>query len=106
MASSSFPEAWKEATVIPLYKNRGNEASPTNYRPVSLLPSIGKVLDFIQSRRLLQYLVRHTLINPHQFGFLPGRSTVLQLVYIVETWVRALDQGKSVDNISRLYEGF
>ena len=99
VASSSFPEAWKEATVIPLYKNRGSTASPTNYRPVSLLPSIGKVLDSIQSRRLLQYPVRHNLINPHQFGFLPGRSTVLQLVYIVETWVRARDQGKSVGTI-------
>ena len=99
VASSSFTKAWKEATVIPLYKSRGSTTSRTNYRPVSLVPSIGKVLNSIQSHRLLQYLVCHSLIDPHQTGFLPGISTVLLLVYVVNSWVSARDQGISVGRI-------
>ena len=82
-----FPAAWKGATVIPLYKQRGSPSSPSNYRPVSLLPAIGKALDCLQSAVLLRYLVKNHLITPHQYGFLPGRSTNLQLVCIVDKWL-------------------
>ena len=69
-----FPDAWKRATVTPIFKNRGTAGDPSNYRPVSLLPAMGKVLDRIQSSCLLQHLVQHNLISPHQFGFIPGKS--------------------------------
>ena len=73
-----FPAVWKQATVIPLYKNRGKAEDPSNYRPVSLLPALGKALDKIQSQRLLKHLVDQQLISPHQFGFIPGKSTTMQ----------------------------
>ena len=52
LSACSFPCAWKLAKVIPLYKNRGSQSDPSNYRPISLLPAIGKVVDDIQSARL------------------------------------------------------
>ena len=75
-----FPAAWKQATVIPLYKNRVKAEYLTNYRPVSLLPALGKALDKIQSQRLLKHLVEKQLISLHQFGFIPGKSTTMQLL--------------------------
>ena len=45
------------------------------------------------SQFLLEYLLRNHLISDHQFGFLPGRSTTLQLVSLVHEWQRALDSG-------------
>ena len=80
-----FLDAWKRATVTPNFKNQGTAGDPSNYRPVSLLPAMGKVLDRIQSSCLLQHLVQHNLISPHQFGFLPGKSTTMQLVYLSST---------------------
>ncbi len=94
VSTSTFPIAWKQAVVIPIYKQRGSTNNPSNYRPVSLLPSIGKILDAIQSDQLLSFFTRNNIISPHQFGFIPGRSTVLQLVYIVDKWLRDLDNGK------------
>ena len=67
---------------------------PSNYRPDSLLPPLGKVLDAIQSEHLLSYLEKNDLLSKHQFGFLPHRSTVLQLIYVADTWMTALDRGK------------
>ena len=87
-----FPDAWKRATVTPIFKNRGTAGDPSNYRPVSLLPAMGKVLDRIQSSCLLQRLVRHNLISPHQFGFIPGKSTTMQLVYLIHRWLQALEK--------------
>ena len=87
---------WKQANVVPLFKNRGKAEDPTNYRPVSLLPALGKALDKIQTTHLLQYLVERKLISPHQFGFMPQKSTTLQLLYLTDRWFRALERGKNI----------
>ena len=60
---------------------------------------LGKVMDSIQSEHLLSYLNRNHALNKHQFGFLPDRSTVTQLVYVVDTWLRALDNGEQTSTI-------
>ena len=91
LKTTVFPSQWKCAKVTPIFKNRGDPSNPSNYRPVSLLNAIGKVFDALQSQFLLDYLLRNHLISDHQFGFLPGRSTTLQLVSLVHEWQRALD---------------
>ena len=57
---------------------------------------MGKVLDRIQSSCLLQHLVQHNLISPHQFGFIPGKSTTMQLVYLIHRWLQALEKGHNI----------
>ena len=93
--SSTFPQDWKTAVVVPLYKQRGDASAPTNYRPVSLLPAVAKVLDAIQSKRLSSFLLKNKLLTDHQFGFLPGRSTTQQLVYVVDKWLQTQDKGSA-----------
>ena len=95
LSTSSFPCAWNLAKVIPLYKNRGSQSDPSNYRPVSLLPAIGKVMDDIQSARLISFLTTNKIISPHQFGFVPRSSTVHQLVYIIGKWTHTPDNGSN-----------
>ena len=96
VSTGIFPAMWKQATVVPLFKNRGKAEDPTNYRPVSLLPALGKALDKIQTTHLLRYLVERKLISPHQFGFMPQKSTTLQLLYLTDRWFRALERGKNI----------
>ena len=87
-----FPSDWKRACVTPIFKNRGDKQCPSNYRPVSILPALGKILDSIQSTSLLQYLTKHHLLSDHQFGFRPNLSTTKQLVYITNKWLTDLDR--------------
>ena len=97
IVTCQFPQQWKIATVIPLFKQRGDRQSPSNYRPVSLLPAVGKIMDQLQSEALLSHLVNNKLISAwsaHQFGFFPNRYTTMQLVYILETWLHSLEDGK------------
>ena len=86
-----FPAPGNYAKVIPLYKHRGSQSDPSNYRPISLFPVIGKLMDDIQSSLLLHFITSNKLISMHQFGFVPRKSTVHQLVYIVHKWTHTRD---------------
>ena len=94
LSTNTFPDEWKEATICPIFKNRGNAGDPSNYRPVSLLNAVGKVLDALVCQSLLKYLLQYSLISCHQFGFLPHRSTVFQLLFVFDKWLKALDKNQ------------
>ena len=46
------------------------------------------------SNGLLSYLTRNKLISTHQFGFLPQKSTVMQLVYVINQWLKTRVKGR------------
>ena len=95
LKTCTFPNEWKSAVVCPIFKNRGSRNNPSNYQPVSLLTAVGKTMDALQSRSLTRYLVSQKILSDHQFGFLPGRSTTTQLVYLFDQWSRTLEQQNS-----------
>ena len=72
--SSVFPSSFKEATVIPIPK-KGNNTQVGNYRPISLLPTPGKILEKVVHNQISNHLEDYGLINEHQYGFRKGRST-------------------------------
>ena len=45
LRSGKFPSSWKKANVTLIYKNKGSNSDPTNYRSTSLLPDISKILE-------------------------------------------------------------
>ena len=67
-----FPEAWREAEVIAIFK-KGDSADPSNYRPISLLQTAYKIMGKLLAKRLEQGL--ESYIRETQFGFRKGRST-------------------------------
>ena len=70
-----FPDEWKLTNVIPLPKE-GDLTKCTNYRPISLLPLPGKLLEKIVHDRISNYLENHTLLDPNQGGFRKNNSTI------------------------------
>ena len=63
------PLEWKEANMIPLFK-KGSRNKSVNYRPVSLTSEICKVLQTIIRDHMMDFLIKHKLINPSHHGFL------------------------------------
>ena len=88
-----FPDNWKRANVIPVFK-KDDRQSKLNYRPVSLLVSLSKIVEKIVYIRLYNFLLEIGFLNPLQSGFWPGDSTVNQLTYLVHKIFYALEQGK------------
>ena len=62
------------AKVIPVLKN-GDKTSMDNYRPISLLPVIKKIIEKVIYNQLISYFDKHNLLFPHQYGFRSNHST-------------------------------
>ena len=75
-------------------KNDPSEIS--NYRHISLLSTVGKVLEKIVHKHIFNFFHEHHVITTLQSGFVPGDSTINQLVDIYNTFCKALDEGKEV----------
>ena len=72
--TETVPESFKEARVIPLFK-KGSKLDPGNYRPVSILNVLSKVLERAVHTQLSEYLERRDLLFLNQSGFRGGFST-------------------------------
>ena len=87
-----FPDIYKIAQVIPLFKG-GDKEDLNCYRPISLLPSIGKLFEKVISIRVTNYLNHFNLLSPHQFGFRENFSTEHAILDIHEKLLKNLDSG-------------
>ena len=76
---SEFPCDWKNATIIPLFKG-GNKNTVSNYRPVSLLPLPGKMLEKIVHRGLTNFIENNDLLSNNQSGFRKNYSTTKSII--------------------------
>ena len=68
MEEGLVPTDMKLAKVVPIFKSKDSKLF-NNYRPISLLPSISKIMEKIMHRRLYHFLQLHNLLYTEQFGF-------------------------------------
>ena len=90
-----IPVGWKQSCITPVYKG-GKCDDPSNYRPISVVPILAKVLEKFVSVQLIQYLEKNNLLQPHQGAFRCGKSTEDILLLTVDHIVNPLGVGKSV----------
>ncbi len=88
-----FPESWKHALVVPVLKNV-DAADVSNYRPISLLPILSKVLEKIVSTQLVNYLEENNLLSKTQHGFRPKLSTATALTVVTYEIYKNMDSKK------------
>ena len=74
---------WKEANITPLFK-KGSRKKPEHYRPVSLTSIVCKLLDSLIRYHMVEFLVKHKLINTYQHGFPKARSCLTNLLCFFE----------------------
>ena len=86
--------AWKQAKVIMLPKPGKDLTKPTSYRPISLLPAIGKVFERIIASRLSTFLEKANYFDENQAGFRRNRSTLDQLFKLSQSVSTALKKHK------------
>ena len=94
----TIPEDWRTASVSAIFK-KGVKKMPNNYRPVSLTCICCKLLESIFRDVLIDHMKNNKLFSKSQFGFIGGRSTVLQLLTVLDRWTEILDQGGIIDVI-------
>lgn len=75
LLNGQFPDVLKIVKVQPIYKGKGEMDALKNYRPISLIPIMAKVLEKLMSRRLMSYFNANNLLNTQQYAYQAGRST-------------------------------
>ena len=87
-----FPNEWKEARVSPIYKN-GAKREPSNYRPISVIPTVSKIFEKIVFDQLNKYFNGNNLLTSCPSGFRSLRSTVTALLEATNSWSVNIDNG-------------
>ena len=90
LSSGVFPDDCKIARVVPLFK-AGSRDDPNNYRPVSILPVISKILEKVVHDQLYDSLVGYGVLSEWQSGFTPGFSTTTAAHYLVDYILTGMD---------------
>uniref|UniRef100_A0A8C4NHM8 Reverse transcriptase domain-containing protein n=1 Tax=Eptatretus burgeri TaxID=7764 RepID=A0A8C4NHM8_EPTBU len=98
-AQGHLPSAWKSANITALHK-KGAKSDPCNYRPISLLPIISKVMESIIASDIKSSLFANGLIFDHKFGFRPGHSTMDMLLLLSQQWMEDLNARREIRAIS------
>ena len=94
LTTSVLPTDWKTANVSAIHK-KGNKNQVQNYRPVSLTSIAGKILEQIIRDTVTEHMKDNDLLSDKQFGFIG--STVLQLLKVLDSWTKTLENGGCID---------
>ena len=89
-----FPDIMKIAKVIPLFKS-GADDNFSNYRPVSLLPQLSKILEKLFNNRMEKFIEKYHLMHDSQYGFRTNTSTSMAILEFLEEVTSSLDKKKT-----------
>ena len=90
ISASKFPTVWKQALVVPIPKV-GNSTMVKNYRPISLLPLPGKILEKLIHQQLSNYLEGEALLTDKQHGFRKKHSTIHSVAQLSDYISKKMD---------------
>ena len=93
LCSGEVPDTLKIAKVIPIYKSK-NKQNIENYRPISVLPAISKVVEKVVFKRLYNFLDINSLISNCQYGFRPKHSTSDAMIDFINNITEATEKNE------------
>ncbi|XP_045466653.1 uncharacterized protein LOC123675348 [Harmonia axyridis] len=88
-----FPDQLKRAKIIPVFKG-GDKSEPSNYRPISILPSLSKIFEIALKDRLSEFFTKYNIICHEQHGFQENKSTSTAITSVLVEVADALDSRK------------
>ena len=98
IAGYSIKFSFKIAKVIPIFKKDDNKMF-NNYRPISLLPDLSKVVEKVISSQISDFFKTNNLFYDSQYGFPPVHSTEYAAIEITDRIISAMDKNKISSNI-------
>ena len=93
--SMYVPDELKIAKIIPVHKSNAKD-DISNYRPISLLPSISKILGNVVYKRTFHFIQSNKILNNNQYGFREKHSTINAITALTGDVIKALENKDSV----------
>jgi hypothetical protein len=98
LETSKIPNEFKIGRVAAVYKN-GKKSDFNNYRPITMLPVISKIMEKCVYNQLIGYLESNNLLSTRQFGFRKRRSTESAATLFLDEVHKAMDKGQLTGTI-------
>ena len=98
LQTGSLPDIWRLSHISAIHK-KGSKSVCDNYRPISLTSIICKIMESIIRDEIMDHFITNNLINPKQYGFVPKRTTMLQLLNVLDEWTEAINNNQSIEVI-------
>lgn len=95
LQSGVFPGVLKVSRTVPIFK-KGDPTSISSYRPISIIPVIGRVFETVVKRQLVDHLEYNALLTASQHGFRRGKSTVSAVSELISQVIETFDDQGSV----------
>jgi hypothetical protein len=95
--ASSIPNQWRKVLLILIQKKADRPAMMGNFRPIGLLEVLRKVWTKMVTRRILPLLETHSVLQPNQCAFLPGRGTTSELIHLINVLEEVAENDLPVD---------
>ena len=92
-ASEHVPRSWKQAVVIPLHK-KDDPTVASNFRPVTLVPVISKIVERLVHEQLTTYLSDNHIFTEDQHGFMTQHSTCTALLTVTDEILNGMDRSE------------
>ena len=93
LTNGQFPESLKLAKIKPIHKG-GPKSDPSNYRPISVLPVISKIVEKHVTKHLFAYLKKYDILHKSQSGFRKNHSCNTALLGLLDKWLKNIDKGE------------
>ena len=93
-----FPTQLKKAKILPIHKG-GSKSDPSNYRPISILPTVSKIFEKHVNKHLMGYLNKDKLLYENQSGFRPKHSCQTALIKLIDKWMECIDKGDIIGTL-------
>ena len=92
LSSAVFPSIWKMGKVVPIFKS-GDRTNASNYRPITILPVLSKIIEKAVHMQLYTFLKENKLLAREQFGFRPNLSTEVALAHLTDNILDNMENG-------------
>ena len=92
ISQGNFPASWKRARVNPLH-NGGKKDYINNYDPISILPTLSKLLEKFSKIKFTNFLNEYDVLHQTQSGFRSKHSAETALTFRTEIWPKAINDG-------------
>ena len=86
-----FPNFLQNAKVVPCHKDDSRQEM-SNYRPISLLPTISKIFEKLMYTRLIEFIKKYNILYENQFGFQSGMSTEYAVNALLNNIIETLEK--------------
>ena len=92
LTTGIFPDAFKKSKIVPIFK-KGDSSLLTNYRPISILPTISKIFERVIYNQTYEYFNTNNLLAEEQYGFRTNHSTEYAAIKLVDHLSKEMDIG-------------